>query len=155
MKKYILILIALLFSMPSFAQLNVQKENSKIEKIGTLRSSYAWLYCQDSDYYLYIRTTNQFDDPTLFCLGETAESAVQTAQDMIDAIDTIEYKASLEVKDAKGVGAVLLKKKMVGLPYWEIFQETRAGSSNITPKELQTAITIIQSHAGVSSGKED
>lgn len=144
-----------LLSIPSFAQLNVQKENSKIEKIGTLRSSYAWLYCQDSDYYLYIRTSNQFDDPTLFCLGETAESAIKTAQDMIEAIDGIEYKASLEVMDAKGIGAVLIKKKMVGQPYWDILQDTRAGSSNITPKELQTAIRIIKTHAGIESDEQE
>ena len=149
MKKVIISLLLAIISISSFAQLNVKKENSKIEKIGTLRSAYAWMYNQDTDYYLYIRTSNQFDDPTLFCLGETAESAIQTAKDMIATIDKIEYNASLEVMDAKGINAILIKKKMVGMPYWDIMQDGHAGSSNITPQELQKAIGIIQQHGGI------
>lgn len=154
MKKLLFCALFAFLSISCFAQLNVTKANTKIEKIGTLRSAYAWMYCQGTDYYLYIRTSNQFDDPTLFCLGETAETSIQTAKDMIAAIDNIEYNASLEVSDAKGIGALLVKKKIVGSPYWDILQESRAGTSNITPKELQTAIKIITEHSGIALSNE-
>lgn len=139
-------ILGLIISSNSSAQLRVQSEHKAINKIGTLRSSYMWLYVQGSDYYINIRTSNEFDENTLFCLGENADSAIQTARDMINIINTIEYNSSVEVEDAKGVGAVFVKKKILGQPYLDIKQERRAGTSNITLKEIEAAIRLICKH---------
>ena len=111
-------ILGLIISSNSSAQLRVQSEHKAINKIGTLRSSYMWLYVQGSDYYINIRTSNEFDENTLFCLGE----------------------------NAKGVGAVFVKKKILGQPYLDIKQERRAGTSNITLKEIEAAIRLICKH---------
>lgn len=155
MKKLIAITVVVILHSPLFAQLNISATHSKVEKIGTLRSTYSWVYNQDTDYYLCMRTTNQFDDNTLFCLGELAESAIQTASDIIKLIKDLEVDVSVEVKDSKGQEALFIKKKVLGSPFITIRQENRAGTSNITINELESAIHIIKEHAGLLKEEQD
>lgn len=135
--------------MPMFAQLNVQSKQEKVEKIGTLRSTYAFVYAQGANYYLGIRSSNQFDDLCLFCLGENSQSSILTAKDLINIANNLEVNASVVVNDAKGIEAQIVKKKMIGKPYLDIFMKGQAGTSNITTAELEKAIDIIKKHSGV------
>lgn len=148
MKKIITtIVISILFmaiAVPAFAQLNVKSEQIKVEKIGSLRSTYAYLYAEGTSYFLKIRSSNQFDDPCLFFLGEDAESSILTLNDLCNLCDTMESKAAINVEDAKGQKAILIKKTMLGAPYLDIVMEGQAGSSNITTPELKKAIELIQ-----------
>ncbi len=149
MKKIIVSLLCMFCCFASYAQLNVQSENESFKRIGTLRSTYAYVYAQGTTYYLGIRTSNQFDNGTFFALGETAESSILTAQDLIKATETMEEKASLKVMDAEGTEAFIMKKTMLGKPYIVIKMSGEAGESNITVPELEKAITIIKKHANI------
>lgn len=149
MKRLIAILGCLVVSLTAFAQLNVQAEHAKLERLGSLRSTYAYLNARGTTYFLSIRTTNQFDDGTRFVLGKNAESAIQTLKDLIDAANVMDVDAVLEVMDADGEQAVLVKKKMIGKPYLLIQMAGQAGSSNITPAELEKAIGLIKEHAQI------
>lgn len=149
MRRIVIAIITTLLSISSFAQLNVQQKNDKVEKIATLRSTYADLVAQGSTYYLLIRTSNQFDRGCEFCLGLTGESAIQTAKDMIDLAESLEKNESVNVTDALGVGALLVKKTMVGKPYLDIHSDKCAGVSNIAPQELQKAIDKIKERENV------
>ncbi len=149
MKKILLTLICMLCCLASYAQLNVQSEHESFNRIGTLRSTYAYVYAQGTTYYLGIRTSNQFDNGTFFALGETAESSILTARDLISAAETMEENASLKVMDAEGTEAYILKKFMIGKPYLVIKMSGEAGESNVTPAELEKAIKIIKKHANI------
>lgn len=150
MKKFLLFLVCIFAFSPAFAQLNVSSQQVKIEKIGTLRSTYAFVYNQGTAYFLSIRSSNQFDNNCLFCLGKTAESSILTAQDLVGLCDSLEANASVTAKDAQGVNALFVKKKMLGKPYLDISMDGQAGTSNITKPELEKAIDIIKEHAGIT-----
>jgi len=149
MKRFILIMSCLLLSITSYAQLNVQSEMESFNKIGSLRSTYAYLYNQGTTYLLGIRTTNQFDKGCFFALGETAESSILTANDLISASESMEENASLQVLDAEGTEAYIIKKTMLGKPYLIIKMAGKAGESNITVPELKKAIKMIKEHASI------
>jgi hypothetical protein len=136
-------------SMTAFAQLNVQRENKKIEKVGTLRSTYAALYKQGSQYYLHIRTDNQFDKGCIFVLGENVESSIQTLKDLCELTQVLEETASVEATDAIGTEVLIIKRKMIGKPYLSFKMEHCAGWSNITYKELEKAIYLIKRKEGI------
>lgn len=150
--KKLFLLSLILFATPLFAQLNVISQQEKVEKIGMLRSTYAYVFAQGTDYYLGIRSSNQFDDTCLFCLGGTASSSIMTARDLIKVANSLEVNASVVVTDARGVKAQLIKKKIVGQPYLDILLDGQAGTSNITAAELEKAIDIIKKHSGVQEG---
>ena len=150
MKRLIAILGCLVVSLTAFAQLNIQAEAAKLERLGSLRSTYAALNARGTTYFLSIRTTNQFDDGTHFVLGKNATSSIQTLKDLIEAANIMDVDAALEVMDAEGEKAVLVKKKMLGKPYLVIQMANQAGNSNITPPELEKAIELIKQHANIT-----
>lgn len=149
MKRILALLICALMSMTAFAQLNVQRENAKIEKVGTLRSTYAALYKQGSQYYLNIRTDNQFDKGCIFVLGKNADSSIQTLKDLYELTQVLEEKASVNATDANGTEVLIMKKLMIGKPYLIFKMEDCAGISNITYKELERAIEMIEQKEGI------
>ncbi|MBR5907173.1 MAG: hypothetical protein IKZ50_02130 [Bacteroidales bacterium] len=132
MRRFFLTTFFLLTTSLIFAQLDIVSESDKIEEVGTIRLSYSKLIAQGSTYYLMIRTSNQFDDGTLFCLGKTAESSIMTAQDMITLINRIDVDAPVDVCDSMGEKAIFIKKKMIGKPNLVIKMINCAGNSNIT-----------------------
>lgn len=148
MKRVVILIVSVLtlmaFTLPASAQLNITSEQIKVEKIGTLRSTYAFLYAEGTSFFLSVRSSNQFDDPCLFFLGDTAEASVLTLKDLCELCETMDNNAAINVEDAKGQKAVLIKKKMLGKPYLDISMEGQAGTSNLTLPELQKAIELIE-----------
>lgn len=150
MKKFLLLIVCIFTFAPAFAQLNVTSTQEKFEKIGTLRSTYAYVYNQGTYYFLIIRSSNEFDNNCIFCLGDSAESAILTAKDLISLCDSLEVNASFSAKDALDKGALFVKKKMLGKPYFDFSMDGQAGNSNISKGELEKAIKIIKKHGKVS-----
>lgn len=140
----VFILALSLTTTPAFAQLNIKSEQTKVEKVGTLRSTYAFLYVEGTTYFLSVRSSNQFDDPCLFFLGDDADSAILTLNDLCELCETMDNNAAISVEDAKGQEATLVKKKMVGKPYLDISMEGQAGTSNLTLAEFKKAIELIK-----------
>ena len=149
MKRILVLLICILSSATAFAQLNIQSQHEKIEKIGTLRSTYSALYRQGSEYYLNIRTDNQFDKGCIFILGKNAASSIKTLEDLYELTQVLEEKASVVATDANGTETIIIKKLMVGKPYLIFKMEDCAGISNITYKELERAIELIKQKEGI------
>lgn len=147
MKRLFFLVTFIVLAIPSHAQLNVQSQSEAFERIGTLRSTYAYVYAQGTTYFLGIRTSNQFDEGCFFALGNTAESSILTAQDLIQAANAMEKNSYLTVMDAESTGANITKKIMLGKPYLVIHMDGKAGESNITVAELEHAIEIIKEHA--------
>ena len=147
MKRFLLILLSILgvyFVAPSaFAQLNITEAHSKVEKVGTLRSTYASLYVQETSYFLSVRSSNQFDDPFRFCLGLTAESSILTLNDLCRLCESMDTNSGMTIEDAKGLSIFLTKKKILGKPYFDMRMKGQAGISNITLDELAKARELI------------
>ena len=151
MKRIITIIVSVLvmtvFAIPASAQLNITSEQIKVEKVGTLRSTYASLYVEGTTYFLTIRSSNQFDDAFLFYLGDTAEESILTLKDLCSLCETMDTNAAINVEDAKGQKALLIKKTMLGKPYLDITMDVRAGKCNMTLPEFQKAIEMIDARA--------
>ena len=145
MKKIIFLLSFVVFGIISQAnaQLNV---TSKIEKepeaVCTLRMQYSWLkWSPDLGYFIAAKTDNQFDDPLLFVLGKTGESAIATLKDIIALI---ENQVALTTVQQSGKEYTLILEKMIGKYYISIKEEGNAGDTNFTPKELEKGIKKIK-----------
>ena len=149
MKKFILCILCAIAVIPAFAQLNVKSQNERVETVGSLRSGYASLKKQGTMYFLGIRSSNQFDDDAVFVLGKTAESAALTAGDLVGLCDSLKNGESVDVQDALGQNALIMKKSMFGAPYLDIKTERNAGTSNITKPELQKAVQLIKEDSGM------
>lgn len=149
MKKIFSAILLMFVSTALFAQLNVHRTQDALERVGTLRASYAYLYARDSTYYLVIGREAGSDDSGHFALGMSAESAILTLQDLISAAETMESNSQITVSDAKGEGAVITKYKMLGKPYLEYEMESFHGRRNITVAELNKAINIIREHSSL------
>lgn len=147
MKKIFSAVLLMFVSTALFAQLNVHRTQDALERVGTLRASYAYLYARDSTYYLVVGREAGSDDAGHFALGLSAESAILTLQDLISAAETMDSNSSITVSDAKGEGAVITKYKMLGKPYLEYEMESFHGRRNITVAELKKAIDLIREHS--------
>ena len=90
MKKIFSAVLLMFVSTALFAQLNVHRTQDALERVGTLRASYAYLYARDSTYYLVIGREAGADDAGHFALGLSAESAILTLQDLISAAEMID-----------------------------------------------------------------
>ena len=86
MKKFILLVPTLLVMFPflGHAQLNVTNKVEKPIKVchsNTILGE-ADLYQSKDAYYIYIKSTNQFDDVEMLYIGDSKQSALQTLQDL-------------------------------------------------------------------------
>lgn len=86
MKKFILLVTTLMCIFPfiGHAQLNVTDKVEKPVKVchsNTMMGT-AELYQSNDIYYIYMKSTNQFDDVELMYIGDSKESAVQTLKDL-------------------------------------------------------------------------
>jgi hypothetical protein len=84
MKRFILLLCVFAFPLMASAQLNV---TNKVEKSVKICHSYtmmgnAELFKSADFYYIYMKSTNQFDDVELMFVGDSKESALQTLRDL-------------------------------------------------------------------------
>lgn len=91
MKKIILLTTALicLFPFIGHAQLNVTDKVGKPVKVchsNTMMGT-AELYQSNDIYYIYMKSTNQFDDVELMYIGDSKDSALQTLKDLVSLFD--------------------------------------------------------------------
>lgn len=82
MKKLIIIIAMMLLSFGASAQIAKVKTTEAVTTIATLRYGVCSLKMQEGVYYIGLQSSNQFDDPFLFHLGEGRESALQTLLDL-------------------------------------------------------------------------
>jgi len=153
MKKILVALVLMAMSFAAFAQLNIQSKNEKVEIVGTLRSTYAYLGRQGGKYFLRIRTDNQFDNGCNFVLGNDVISSIRTLEDLYELTQTLENNASVNATDADETEVLIVRKTMLGAPYLVLKMEDCAGVSNITYKELERAKEIIIKEEGIDESE--
>ena len=80
------LILAVLVMLPvsAFAQLNIKSETTKLKPLATSRAGSVTLTYIGGWYSVSINSTNQFEDPKSFYLGETKESAIKTLDDLLE-----------------------------------------------------------------------
>ena len=112
MKKAIIAAIAALVCVSAAAQLNVRKTRSATETIATLRTGTVRLCARDSIIFFSLPSTNQFDDPALFYLGEGAASAIDTLDDLVGLLADGDVGSSVDVEQPRGVVTIRVDKQI-------------------------------------------
>ena len=67
--------------------------------------------------------------------------------------EVLEEGESVNATDDDGTEVLIVKKTMIGAPYLNFYMSGYAGSANITCKELEKAISLIEEKEG-AGGKE-
>ena len=83
------------------AQLNVTNKTEKPIKIcqsNTMMGN-AELYKSNGTYYIYTRSTNQYDNVELFFIGDSKESALQTLKDLDRLFETTAKGDLISISD--------------------------------------------------------
>ena len=133
MKKFIIIaMMMVLFPFAGNAQLNVKREAEKFEKIASARTGLVDLMNHDERYYIAFPTTNQFDDPFIFYLGNDKESAIKTLKDLIELCGTITKEDMLTI-DNEGK-ELRITKGLAGALYFAM--DGYAGIASTVKSEL-------------------
>lgn len=90
MKRFYLLVLAILVCTCAWAQLNVKSKSSGPESIATAASSKAGLIFQEKyGYLMMIVSSNRYDKSGYFLLGKDLDSAVQTLSDLLDLYGSI------------------------------------------------------------------
>jgi hypothetical protein len=139
MKKILLMVIALMTLVP-MADAQIKKTGeTKTETISSLRTGVVSLKLSKGMYYLTLRTTKQFDDPMILKLGDSKESAIQSLNDLIDILDSLQGNATQYIDN--GFGKEFRLFKMMGALY--IDADGYAGNGNISKGELNKLIKAL------------
>ena len=110
-----------------------------MEQITTARLGLCRLMRQGETFYITLPTSNQFDEPFIFYIGEGKDSAVQTLNDLVDLCGTIEKGSPIVVDNGKD--SCTISKGMGTL---NLRQEGYAGYAELAKAELQKYIKSIK-----------
>lgn len=111
MKKFLLLICFIAFPFIAQAQLNVTDKAEKPIKVchSFTMMGNAELYQSGDVYYIYIRSTNQFDDIELMYIGDSQESALQTLQDLESLFKSTPKGEIVYINDHRGKKICLYK----------------------------------------------
>ena len=127
--------------MPGIANAQIQKTGSvKTETIASVRMGFVSLRKSEGRYYISFSTTNQFDDKILLKLGDNKESAIQSLNDLIDILDSLQGNAIQYIDN--GYGRELRLWKLMGALY--ISADGYAGDANTSKGELKKFLSALQ-----------
>jgi hypothetical protein len=144
MKKFIAI-IAILFSvMVCNAQITIVSQNeSKTEKVCTLRAMYADLYHNSEvGYYITANSSNEFDDPYIITLGKEKEDAIETMNTLINVGEN-----KLDITAQNGTSKLRMwGDSFLGIKALFVKNEHYAGNFSLNVNELKRGLDKLKSH---------
>lgn len=140
MKKIVVLIIAMMM-MPFMADAQIiKKDTPQIKTISSARKNAVCLMSSGTTYYLTIETTNPFDDCMFLKLGDTKDSAIQSLNDLIDILDTLQGEAMQGI--ANGYGENFFLWKYLGL--LRITALNYDGSGSLAKSEINKFIKALQ-----------
>ena len=141
MKRIILALLIALLPSVSQAQLKIKSKTEAAETICSYRTGYEkLLYSEDLGYYLCLGSTNRYDKPLLFPLGEDKESAVATLKDLLSLPEAIGNEDMITVEGFVGEQVRISVEELLGIKGINFKGEGMAGTGGITPSNLKKMI---------------
>ena len=154
MKKIVLLFTMMtLFASIAQAQLNVTSKTEKPIKVCQSNSMMgnAELYKSNDTYYIYTKSTNQYDDVELFFIGETKESALQTLRDLEKLFETTPKGDLISITDHHKQKITLYKsfKKQFYIEF-----EVQAGTRCLALDNVKDFILALSSTDAVKSEQD-
>lgn len=150
MKKFIILTIAFMSYLTSFAQLNVTSKSTKVERIGSARMGVIAIEMSitDSDTAVIINTqsTNSIDKRYVYVLGRNPKSAFLTICDLIKLFDEMEKNSAITVKDAFGEDFVVTKNTILGAMCLSFKTTGYVGTFNLGRSEIVKCKDIIKEY---------
>lgn len=140
---YIAIML-FIFPITSKAQLNIIKVVNKSETIcdsNDLRG-HSTLKYTGKDYYIYVHSTNQYDDVELMYIGDTKEKTLQTLYDIEQLFESIPIGDMVIVSDHHNQRITLYKSFN---KQFQVEFETQAGIRCLSLGNIQDFITTLSS----------
>ena len=116
MKKLILLIMVSLLPMVCNAQLNVTSTSEKMVTLASGRMGNISMVKMGDFYFMHISSSNQFETPQSFYLGDSAESCKKTLNDLLGLIDTMGKDERVQV-DNKGKKVSLFKYSNISLGF--------------------------------------
>jgi hypothetical protein len=148
MKKFRILLLALLaFSVMANAQVT-KSPKTVFEKVDRLVVQIAIV--EDSIFYFYFKSDNQFDKPAALVLGINAEMAYNSITDI--------YNAAMEKESFEYNDAINKKYRFVyrkALDYYEVYSDDLAGKSSLQTKKFKKAVDIISKYYQPNQSEND
>ena len=136
MRRIILAALAALICVSAAAQLNVKKSRSATETIVILRAGSVKVCATENFIYFVLPSSNQFDDPFLFMLGKTAESAIETLDDLVQLVTEGEVGSSVDVEQGSKTVTILVDRQL-GVRVLYFSAPGVAGSVSTSKGELE------------------
>ena len=131
----------MMFLLPTMADAQIKKTGTfKSETIESVRMGIVSLKKAENEYYLTFKTTNQFDDLMVLKLGDSKESAIQSLQDILEILDTLQGNATQYIDN--GYGREFRLYKVMGALY--ISADGYAGDGNASKGELKKLLKALQ-----------
>ena len=144
MKKIIIAIISAMILLPTMAdaQIKVEKQN-KMEKVAVISPQWYTLYYSQDNYYLSLKSTNQFDDNFFIVLGNK-EEAIESMETLISLCDSLGKDDSVEFKNGAGKTYVIYKY-MGGISFHQR-EPGMAGFTYIVKAYLKKTKAKIEEH---------
>lgn len=132
MRKFIVLALALMMSLQSFAQLNVKKSvvDKPVQEY-VVTAQWAWIYLFNNSHWLVMKSSNQFDDWYWLRLGTTKEQCVATAYQLKELAETITESDAFEIANGQGETYRVTQYKALGIDGLWFSSSDRAGGGNI------------------------
>lgn len=116
MKRLIIIVVLALLPFVGNAQLNVTSQTTKRVTLCSARMGNISLVKNGEHYFLSICSSNQFEDPEAFYLGDTKESCKETLTDLLGLFGSMSKEDRMDVDNA-GETVTLFKYTNISLGF--------------------------------------
>lgn len=104
MKRWIVLLVALMCSVPSFAQVKIIDVQTQADTLiyTAMDMETLFLYKGPKGYLIKAESTNMFDNTVRFYLGKDKETSIQSLNDLILLTDN-DIATQVVIQDSEGV----------------------------------------------------
>lgn len=147
MKRTLLLLAALLVMLPATAQLKTTGAFQAPKDLGTFRTGILSVTQSENGIILWITTNNRYDPRGCFILGNTKESAIQTADDLLAFMDGNEPGTMLTAESEPGKECLLTLRSTLGVKVLYFDFAGFSGTQSLTHKELEKIRDTIEKKA--------
>jgi hypothetical protein len=143
-----------LFASAAFAQLKIKNIAPKDTLVCSSKSmmSNAELRVSKNIYFIYVSSTNEFDDVQLLFIGNSKESALQTLTDIEELFETTENGDLIDIIDHSNKEISLYKSSP---KIFRITFENQAGIRSITIGNIRDFIVALKTPTEQIPKQED
>lgn len=141
MKKFILLLMFALLSFGAMAQIKVKGSvTPKIETIAVVRSYAATLNRIGENYYVTLKSTNEFDGIESITLGKGEAASTTTLGDLLTLFNTLGIGESVTLEDVNGKEILVIRDSKNWLKF---IYDLQAGNRYLKKSDITYFVRVM------------